>query len=223
MGKPTTIVIDGLIGAGKSTFIRECLVPQLTSRGFRVMEIPEPVEKWKQNGRLEMFYSDIRRRAFQFQIIAFHDRVKLAQDIYNRYRDEIDIFIMERSIFTDMIFMKMLHNNKMVDDFEMQDYQNLWTMWTKVMPFVPDLFVYLKPSVNECMNRLKLRNRAEEKDVSNEYQKSLEKMHDDFFCSKNIVLDATTTRPCIVFETDKNFITDQDLQVQMTSQILQTL
>lgn len=68
------VVLDGLIGCGKST-ATVVLKRELEVRGYTVFVVDEPVELWKKSGRLEMFYTDKRRRSFQFQVRAFHDRI----------------------------------------------------------------------------------------------------------------------------------------------------
>src|SRR3990167_7037947 len=129
---PVIVVVDAIIGAGKTTLIRDCLIPLLTLKGWRVTEIREPVEKWKTTGRLQQFYNDPHRRGYQFQTRAFHDRIRESQEKYRLYKDSTDIFIIERSIFTDKLFMKMLLESNTIDITEYEDYFDLWTMWSEL-------------------------------------------------------------------------------------------
>jgi deoxyadenosine/deoxycytidine kinase len=214
------IVIDGLIGSGKTTLIRECLLPQLKKLGYRACEIKEPVEKWKETGSLEQFYKDPARRAFQFQVMAFHDRVKECQQVYNENKDNIDIFILERSIFTDILFMQTLADSGLMDNSECNDYNNLWKMWTNVMPFKPTMFVYLKPSIDTCMIRLHERNRKAESGVSADYQQKLQEKHDKFFLPNEIIISENIKVPRIILETNDNFKTDLQVQESITNLII---
>lgn len=217
MTSPIVIVIDGVIAAGKTTMINQCLLPILTQKGYHVTLIPEPVEKWKENGRLKMFYKDPSRRAFQFQTCAFHDRVRISQQIYRKYVDQTDIFILERSIFSDLLFMEVLRDSNTIDILEFEDYKNLWTMWEEVMPFRPDLFVYLRPNIECVMDRLKNRSRDGEEGVTLQYQKDLEKKHDRLYGQDYVVIGEKIHVPSIILETDGNFRDDKDVKEHITS------
>lgn len=210
------IVIEGIIGAGKSVLIEKCLEPHLSQKGYRVTIVREPVHKWKESGRLAQFYKDPSRRGYQFQTRAFHDRVREAQEKF-KLRDHTDIFIMERSIFTDLIFMKTLREMGTIDNTEYEDYLDLWTMWEEVMPLKPDLFVYLKPNVETCMGRLRERNRYGEEGVSIGYQKILSRKHDDFLKS-NIQIDNKKV-PVLTLKTEENFRDDKEVQKKIIEEI----
>lgn len=170
------IVVDGIIGAGKSTMIKNVLLQGIPNS----VEVAERVDKMQESGRLEQFYKDPARRALQFQIRVFHDRIKEVQTIYKNNLGA-DFLILERSIFTDRLFMQTLLNDGLVDATEWEDYFDLWEMWRQLMPVEPDLFVYLCPDLDICMERLHRRGREGET-VSREYQATLLEEHDKFFC-----------------------------------------
>src|SRR6056297_375185 len=218
--KPVVIVIDGIIGAGKTTLIRECLLPALTSVGLKVTEVKEPVEKWKKNGRLKQFYSNPERRAYQFQTVAFHDRVKECFDVYNNCGKSTDVFILERSIFTDILFMKMLKDSKTIDSTEYDDYLKLWNMWEYVMPFSPDMFVYLRPDIEVCMDRLKNRDRDGESNISKEYQTKLLEKHDKFLGNKVVKIGDNQYVPRVLISTNDNFQHKTEVKEKITNKIL---
>lgn len=206
------IVVDGIIGAGKTSFINECLVKYLRDQNLNVVIVDEPVELWNKSGALKQFYENPSRRAYQFQTRAFHDRIKMVQAKYREHKDTADIFVLERSIFTDVLFIQMLHESGTIDDTEYRDYMDLWTMWSQLMPFTPDLFVYLRPPLDEAMKRLRHRNRDGETGVSIEYQESLMKKHDEFLNDEaaTITKDGVEISiPVLCINTAKNFITDK--------------
>lgn len=224
---PIVIVVDGIIGAGKSSIIEKCLVPILTQRGYKVCPVYEPVETWKENGSLERYYSDPSRYGYQFQTRVFHDRVKACQDAFNFFEggDIPDIFILERSVYTDRIFMKMLHESSVVSDHEYRDYMDLWTMWRELMPFSFDMFIYLNPSVEAAMERIHVRARGGESRVTKDYQSSLRKEHDLFFkgdviTSKDGCYRAIRGRPIYHITTDENFIEDEKLKNDIVDGLL---
>lgn len=177
---PAVWVVDGIIGAGKTTFINKVLVPYLQSLGKRVTVVAEPVDKWVASGALQQFYQDPSRRGYQFQTRAFHDRIVEARKCFKEKDSETDIYVLERSIFTDVLFMGVLHDEGTIDETEYRDYMDMWKMWSLLMPFTPTKFIYLCPDVKEAMRRLRNRDRDGEAGVSEDYQMKLAAKHDDF-------------------------------------------
>lgn len=180
MKKPLIVVVDGIIGAGKTSYL-EVLEKDLAEIGLKVVIVKEPVEKWETCGILQRFYDDPKRWAYHFQCKAFHDRVLENIQAYEQNGNTPDLYILERSCFTDNLFMEMLHESHTIDDLELQHYREWWKLWARIMPYLPDIFVYLKPDINTCMLRLYIRNRTEESNIPREYQIALEKKHDEFF------------------------------------------
>lgn len=222
MTKPFVIVIDGIISAGKTTYIY-MLTKNLTKRGWKVTIVKEPVEKWKESGLLQAFYGDLKRWGYHFQTMAFVDRINENIEMYEKYgkEDGRNIFILERSCFTDILFMEMLHESKFVTDMEMKNYRSWVSLWKKVMPYEPDMFIYLKPSVNVCMNRIKERNRSGEENISFEYQEALQKKHDKFFENDSIEIAPNHFVSCETIITDENFRDDIEVQNKMVDNFIQ--
>jgi deoxyadenosine/deoxycytidine kinase len=79
------------------------------------------------------------------------------------------------------------------------------------MPFKFDLFIYLRPSIEECMRRVKSRARDGEEGVSKEYQQKLMDKHDEFFSQDGIIIDNIKV-PVKILETDDDF--ENDLEIQ---------
>lgn len=221
-GRPYVVVIDGIIGAGKSTLISKCLLPEMKRRGLSVTLVTEPVEKWKSSGALEQFYAAPARRAYQFQTRVFHDRIKEMQKQWESNGTTSAIFILERSIFTDRIFMDMLFEAEQVDETEYRDYNELWTMWSKLMPCEPDLFIYLRPSLDATMARVAKRARVGEGSVSRTYQQGLLDKHDDFLSPDGATIGARKV-PVYPLDTDDNFADEPDIQRSVASNLVEII
>lgn len=218
--KPFVIVVDGLIAAGKSHLISECLVPRLNKMGYKTVGVLEPVEEWQRSGILEKFYGDPSRYGFQFQTFAFHSRVRSCQHAAEEV--DVDFYILERSVFTDRIFMSMLLDSSTIEQHEYDTYMDLWTMRRENMPFGIDMFIYLRPSISEVMRRLKVRSRSEEGGVSLQYQIDLLKKHDDFLMHETVVHgdDDIVGTPILILDTDDNFINDSSVQDGIVRKVL---
>lgn len=109
--EPKLIVIDGLIGAAKSTFIR-LFIDHLCSLGKKVVIIEEPVDLWIKSGIFQAFNQDRKRWGYTFQTTAFHSRIMTSIKAYHEHAHDTDYFITERCVFSDSIFMKMLLEDK---------------------------------------------------------------------------------------------------------------
>jgi len=236
MASPKVVVVDGLIAAGKSALISKCLAPKLREKGYVVVEVLEPVDLWKSSGLLQMFYDDPSRYGFQFQAFVFHTRVRACQNAVKEAQSQgitPDIYLLERSVFDDRMFMLMLLESGKIQQHEYDTYMDLWTMRRENMPFDIDLFIYLKPSVDETMKRLQIRNRSEESSVSREYQEGLQRKHDEFLNGlyisglRNNIPDPTLEdivgTPILHFNTNDNFIDDESVKEELTAALIREL
>jgi deoxyadenosine/deoxycytidine kinase len=222
------VVVDGIIAAGKSVFVemlKENLVSPDRMTGtsypdYDVIVVKEPVQKWKDSGLLQRFYADPKRWAYHFQTMAFHDRVMENVNAYRTKRvGRNTIFILERSPYTDTLFMEMLHESNLVDDLEMKHYMDWWNLWDRLMPYRPNMFIYLRPDIDVCMTRLKERNREGESNVSKDYQLQLQKKHDDLLAKGHVNVGANhRIAPVMYLDTDANFRDDMTVRKDLTLQ-----
>lgn len=179
------IVIDGLIGSGKTTILNS-LSKLLNDKGIKTMALIEPVEDWKKIGALEHFYKDIKQNCYEFQTYVYITRIKDLLENYNKYKNDYDVFIVERSIFSDRyIFVEMLKED--MGTTRMKMYDEWCDLWKKLIPFEFNMFILLDTTVETSMKRLKIRNRCEELGISDEYQTNLRNTHLNFY--KNVLND----------------------------------
>lgn len=174
----TFIVIDGLISAGKTTLIR-LMETRLKAAGKNVKAIFEPVEEWNRTGTLKYFYEDIPNHCYEFQTFTYITRIKTVIDeIYNN--PDCDIYIMERSIFTDRyIFMELLREQ--VGELRMKMYNSWCDMWALILPMRVDKWVFLDTSLEESLRRIRIRARDGEGGVDELYQRKLHEKHVEFY------------------------------------------
>jgi len=175
---PYCVSFEGPIGAGKTVLIEQ-FVDYLRRKGLTVAVIPEPVEEWAEI--MKRYNKDIKRWALHFQIEAFTGRVRKAQEVYMKHAATVDVFVSERSFASDTVFMKLLRDDGSVDELEYTAYMKWWSMFAAVVPIVPNLFLYLRPNVSICMDRLRNRNRPGESGITSDYQIRLMNAHDALF------------------------------------------
>ena len=142
---------------------------------------------------IEKYYSDQKRYAFSFQMMAFITRIK---QINNAIEDatENQIIITERCIFTDReIFAKMLYETHKIESIEYSIYLRWFDEFVKNIDI--DAFVYLDISPEICFERIKNRNRNGE-EIPIEYLNSLKEYHEEWIYAlpeeKVLVLDGKT-------------------------------
>lgn len=164
------IVIDGVVGVGKST-----LMNILQEEGYVPFE--EPVVD---NHILEKFYYDRERYSFLLQIFFLNKRFKNIKDA-----SKIKNAVMDRSIYGDIIFAKMLKDAGEMSNEEFDLYMELFENMIEHCK-APKLLVYLEIGVDEAMKRINKRGREYEKIVEREYWEKLNDNYKDYFEQYNI-------------------------------------
>jgi len=185
--KKKFIIVDGIIGAGKTTVIsliekeinKELNKESNKYRKLKVKAIYEPVKLWNDTGILQYFYKDIPKHCYEFQTYSFITRIEsVIEELYNH--QDADIYILERSIWTDRyIFLELLKD--IVGDIRMNMYNKWWSMWSYIMPMRVDKWVLLDTSLEESLKRIHSRNRDGESAIDKEYQINLYIKHIEFY------------------------------------------
>lgn len=182
------IVVDGVVGVGKSTFMNI-----LSEKGY--IPYPEPV---LDNPLLEKFYYDRARYSFPLQVFFLNKRFKFIKDA-----SEAGNAVMDRSIYGDVIFAKMLKDNGEMSDEEFELYKELLSnMLEHVKP--PKLMVYLEISVDGAMNRIEKRGRDYEQIVERAYWERLNHEYKTYFESYDISPILTINVDNLDFENNEN-------------------
>ena len=187
-----TICINGIIGAGKTTFVKK-YSEYLQSLGCTVITVYEAVQDWIDNGMLDLFYKDPVRWGYTFQTMVYESRITTINNAYTNYmaaheNKEPDYILLDRSPETDQLFMELLYEAKTVTSSEYGLYTKWKELWRTTLLVKPDIYVYINPSVEVCMDRLKSRGRKEETTIPKKYQTALATKHDIFLCSKEDVI-----------------------------------
>lgn len=179
---PKIIVIEGIIGSGKSTLVKN-LSAHLKSLGYSVAVALEPVDEWVKSGLLQQFYSNKQRFAYLFQTAVFVDQTNVYFDAVNK---PVDYVIIERSLLSNTIFAELLHEEESMTDLEMRQYSRWAGFWHKTLNISPSHFIYLSPSVETAMTRLRSRGRDGESGISADYQARLKQKHDLLFGKREV-------------------------------------
>jgi deoxyadenosine/deoxycytidine kinase len=154
--------VEGEIAVGKSTLL-PILKEHLEKQGKKACVVYEPVKLWRDVGILGKFYKDPAAYAYSFQTYTFVTRIDACINAVQQMPDA-DVYIVERSILTDRnIFMKLQEDVVGADTMKM--YFSWFHLHSRLMPFnmAKARYIYLKPSIDQCMLRVEKRGREEEK------------------------------------------------------------
>lgn len=158
------VAVAGIIGAGKSSFVRH--LADIT--GWTPFY--EPVET---NPYLEKFYGDMGRWALEMQTFLLAKRFEMHQKI-NWMEEPV---IQDRTIYEDTMFAKILHDLGHIDEVGYATYKRLFHIFKRYLMY-PDVLVYLNVSPEMALERTRHRARAGEDAVSLDYLKLLHREYE---------------------------------------------
>lgn len=166
MNQHQYIVIEGVIGAGKTT-----LSQMISDR----LECKCILEQHEQNPFLVDFYKDPQRYAFQTELFF----------LLSRYRQQIDEFtqtdLFQSCIIADYHFAKnRIFASITLDEREMKLYDTMITLLEREV-VVPDLVVYLQSNTPRLMRNIKFRDREYERKMNPDYIEALVEAYNRFF------------------------------------------
>lgn len=182
--------IEGNIGSGKSTFLKH--LKNYYKGNKHIIFLQEPVDNWNTIvdkygvNILTKYYINQERYAFSFQMLAFITRLKQIKDILTKYSNKNVIIITERCIYTDReIFAKMLYDIEKIEDVEYTIYLKWFDYFVKDIDISG--IIYLRTNPEVCKDRIKLRNRTGEEDITSEYLNELHRYHENWLKNGNVL------------------------------------
>jgi deoxyguanosine kinase len=206
-----SIIVEGNIGAGKSTFL------QLIKDQLRLPVIFEPHQKWQgvdgQHNLLDAFYREPQRWAYTFQTYAFISRIMEQERYTQQHRGQL--LIIERSVFSDRYcFAKTAYENGNMTLLEWKLYQE-WFAWLveRYLP-QPTGFIYLKTDPVVCHGRMAKRNRSEEQTVSLAYLQQLHEEHERWLINKEGLTLLLQSVPVLTLLCNEDFEHDAAVQLR---------
>lgn len=164
------IVIDGVVGVGKSTLMN--ILADMGHTPFSEPVVDNPI--------LEKFYYDRTRWSFSLQIFFLNRRFQ-----YIKEAVAMGNAVMDRSIYGDAIFAKLLNSNGEMNDDEFSLYKELLANMLEHVQ-APKLMIYLETSVDHAMEKIKKRGRDYEQVVEREYWERLNAEYIAYFDNYDI-------------------------------------
>lgn len=190
---PFTVLIEGNIGCGKTTLLNY-FAPYADI-------FKEPVDLWQNvNGHnlLDLLYTDPQRWATLFQTYV------MLTAIQNHLESSSGpVKLIERSVFSShYCFAKNFFNTGQLHKVEYQ-VLNDWFQFLITSPDLGikvDLIIYLRIQPEKALERIKLRGRVEESNISLVYLQKLHNCYDTWLLNHGSPLPA----PVIVIDANQN-------------------
>jgi deoxyguanosine kinase len=195
---PKYICVEGVIGAGKTSMAR-LLGEHMDARVI--------YEKPEENPFLQDFYKDPGRYAFQVQLFFLLSR-------YRQQQESLQPDLFQPATVSDYLFAKdriFAHLN--LEDRELYLYDRVAGHLEQSI-LKPDLVVYLQSSADRLMTNIQKRGRAYEKEMSEEYIRSLNEAYNRFF------FHYTDTPLLVVNSTLIDFVDNREHFEELVHQIL---
>ena len=165
--------IEGNIGAGKTTILK-IIEKSIDDVYF----VEEPVSQWQNVGGfnlLEKFYEDPDRWGFSFEFYVMLTKLKA---LAKAAESEKPVIILERSFFSNKIFMDTSAKLGKLNDLEYHMLNNIYEFFmSNVYPMLSGI-IYLNTPVDVCISRIAKRNRGEESAVDKSYLTMLKEKFD---------------------------------------------
>ena len=154
---PTKIYLEGLISGGKSTLCRSIDVP-MTKNNIAYRYYKEPINE----KLLKLFYSNIKKYAFDFQTITIRERVHVDNEATDFLLNGGKLAIIDRSCFGDAAFALMHHDANNINDEELDVYSDLIKN-NKIKKCEHKQFLlYLNCTPRKCRQRVITRGNSDE-------------------------------------------------------------
>lgn len=158
MGGTPFITVEGPIGVGKTSLAKAI------SDHFQYTLLKEIVDE---NPFLGKFYDNIEEWSFQTEMFFLCNRYKQLGDINKNFISQNQPVVADYHVFKNLIFAQRTLNQQ-----EYDKYYKIYDILTQDTP-TPNVIVYLHASLDTLLERIEIRGREVEKNISSAYLQQL--------------------------------------------------
>ena len=122
--------------------------------------------------------------AFRAQLWFLTRRISLYHRMIGDYSSIVEssprsVFILDRCVWDDVVFANALHKFQAITDQDWELYQNVYNSLENLLP-LPELVIFLDVSPQTLLERIRVRKRGMEQQISTEYLEQIECCYKDF-------------------------------------------
>lgn len=176
------IVIEGNIGAGKSSLINAVKDCKLLRDKYDSLEFfYEPMSmftSFQKYNPLELFYINPKQNAVTFQFYVILKYIDYMKDILNTVGNHNTLYIFERSVLSCSVFVNTLFYENLIDSFT-RDFMLSYIKEKSDFLHIDSIY-YLDVQPTECYSRMKIRGRKEELMCSYEHLETVHLFYQEF-------------------------------------------
>jgi len=158
VGGTPFITVEGPIGVGKTSLAKAI------SDHFQYTLLKEIVDE---NPFLGKFYDNIEEWSFQTEMFFLCNRYKQLGDINKNFISQNQPVVADYHVFKNLIFAQRTLNQQ-----EYDKYYKIYDILTQDTP-TPNVIVYLHASLDTLLERIEIRGREVEKNISSAYLQQL--------------------------------------------------
>ncbi len=177
--KGSLMVLEGGIAAGKTTTGKSLLLHRAVSLGGRHVFFEEPLDPV----RLGEYIKDPKNKANGFQRHMLSVRIFLWRWAIRLVRSGIHV-ILDRSFYGDWVFayVNFLFGSISAPEFEdyMKEFEHISEELSQLGEDLDVRVVYIKEDLEECLQRIRIRNRYGESGYTEEYLRLLILVYDKY-------------------------------------------
>lgn len=201
-------IVEGNIGAGKSTFLK--LVEQKFSH---ISVALEPIHNWQGTvygqSLLSNFYQEPKRWAYTMETLTMICRVREhLQEIEKNQPNRL----IERSIYSGhYCFAQNGYEQGFMSEVEWKAYESWFDFLIPARCKPPLGFIYLRVDPEIAYERIKKRNRLAEKTITLQYLRQVHAKHEDFLIHNKKSLPNISLTPVLILDCNEDFETNENI------------
>jgi deoxyadenosine/deoxycytidine kinase len=209
-------IVEGNIGAGKSTFLS-----LVAKHAPYISVILEPLHHWQRQAHgqslLTNFMHNPRRWSYTMETLTMMCRVK---DHLQEQSNPHPCRIMERSIYSGhYVFALTGYESGFMTEIEWQMYRQWYEFLIPSKCRAPHGFIYLKSDPKVAYERVVSRSREGENEITLDYLRMLDSKHDDFLIHKKNVFPDLAKTPVLTLDVSQDFEHDVNRFKELLFQI----
>jgi len=195
-------IIEGNIGAGKSTFLK------LVQKYIPTVSVAlEPLQNWQDlecgQSLLTQFYQNPQRWAYTLETLTLMSRVR--EQMYQQAQKANNLLV-ERSIYSGYYcFAQNCYEQGFITKVEWEIYSQWFNFLLSNKCTPPQGFIYLRIDPEIAHQRIQKRSRAGEETISLQYLQQVHEKHEAFLLRKENVLSQLVKVPVLVLDCNEDF------------------